>query len=125
MDTRNVVLIVEDNALMRVLLRYFLEVEFPGLTVHEGADGAAALELATRHRPAVVLMDIRLPDADGIALTAKVMDMLPDTRVIMVTQLTGSPYVERARAAGAIGYVVKDRIHRQLSPLVAQALACA
>ena len=119
------VLIVEDQAVIRALLRDFLQSSFPGLAISEAADGRRALQLARERRPHVVLMDVNLPDANGIELAAQIKALLPDTRVIMVTSLAGSAYLERARAAGAFGYVAKEKIFSELLPVLARALAAA
>ena len=119
---RHNMLIVDDQAVMRALLRDFMQSSIHGLEVSEAGDGARALKLAQERRPQVVLMDINLPDANGIELTARLRELLPDTRVILVTSQAGSAYVERARAAGAFGYVTKDKIYAELAPLVAAAL---
>lgn len=115
-------LIVEDQDYMRRMLREFLQTAFPDRNIHEAADGRSALALCSERRPRVVLMDIGLPDANGIELTARIKDMLPGTAVIMVSSLSGSPYVERAKAAGAAAFVAKENIHRDLLPAISAAL---
>lgn len=67
-------------------------------------------------------MDIGLPDANGIELTAQIKSMLPDTAVIIVSNQTGSAYTERARAAGAFAYIAKEAVHDELLPTVTAAL---
>jgi DNA-binding NarL/FixJ family response regulator len=120
---QHVLLIVDDHAVMRALLRDFLRSSIAGLDVSEAPDGARALRLARERSPQVVLMDINLPDANGIELTAQIKALLPHTRVIIVTSLAGAADLERARAAGAFGYVTKDKIYAELVPLVARALS--
>ena len=119
------VLLVEDRGVMRALLRDFLQSSIPGLVIIEAANGARALKIARERRPQVVLMDINLPDANGIELTAQIKAMLPDARIIIVTGLNGSAYVERALAAGAFAYVTKDKIYAELLPLMMSALNAA
>lgn len=111
-------LIVEDQDMMRKTLRKFLGQAFPDWTLLEAADGAAALAACAAHRPGVVLMDIMLPDTDGIALTARVKAILPDTEVIFVSYLSGETHVARALAAGGSAYVVKDRLFSDLVPAI-------
>jgi DNA-binding NarL/FixJ family response regulator len=117
-----VVLIVEDNGLMRAMLKRLLRDAYPSMVIHEAPNGAAARDAMRLHRPQVVLMDVNLPDADGIALTAEVLRLKPKTGVIIVTMLEGAPYRERARKAGAFGYVVKEKVHCDLLPLIECAL---
>ena len=118
----NIMLIVEDQALMRSTLRGHLREAFPDLTIIEAANGARAIEMCAAHRPLLVLMDISLPDANGIDLTAQIREMLPDTRVIVVSAHEDPAYVTRAQAAGAIAYVIKDHLYRDLVPAVSKAL---
>lgn len=116
------VLIVEDELMMRTALRQFIEDELPGHRVLEAANGAQAIEQCVLHRPRIVLMDVRLPDANGIDLTAGIRRMLPETRVIIVSSLVERAYQERARTAGAAGYVAKEHIYRDLLPEIRRAL---
>lgn len=111
-------LIVEDQEVMRHALREFLQAAYPDATIREAGNAAQALELCRRHRPRVVLMDVQLPDGNGIDLTAQVKALLPDTAVIVVSQNAGGPYVERAIGAGANAYITKDRIYRELLPAI-------
>jgi len=118
-------LIVEDQDYMRRMLREFLQAAFPDKDIHEAGDGSSALALCFEHRPPVVLMDIGLPDANGIELTAQIKTMLPDTAVIIVSNHSGSAYTERAKAAGAFAYINKEAVHGELLPAVTAALNLA
>lgn len=115
-------LIVEDQDYMRQMLREFLQGAFPGKNILEAGDGRSALALCSERRPRVVLMDIGLPDANGIDLTEKIKAMLPETAVIIVSSNAGSAYTERARAAGAFAYVTKEAVHEELLPAVCAAM---
>src|SRR3990172_6617260 len=116
------VLVVEDQDFMRRALRDYLQSAYPDAAIIEAADGARALELCRSHSPQLVLMDVALPDANGIDLTAQVKEMLPETAVIIVSQHAGRAYVDRARAAGAFAYVTKDKVYRELLATVGRAL---
>jgi DNA-binding NarL/FixJ family response regulator len=120
-------LIVEDQDYMRQMLREFLQAAFPGKTILEASNGRSALTLCSERKPRIVLMDIGLPDASGIELTATIKTLLPDTAVIIVSSHTGSAYIERARAAGAFAYVTKARVQEELLQAVnaAQYLLCS
>jgi len=115
-------LIVEDQDFMRQSLRDYLQSAYPEAAILEAADGAQALALCHSRAPRLVLMDVQLPDANGIDLTAQIKQILPDTAIIMVSQHAGSAYVDRARAAGACAYITKDKVYRQLLPTVGSAL---
>lgn len=119
------VLIVEDQALMRQTLHDFLQDAFPGCNFREAADGAAALEACKACRPNLVLMDICLPDADGIELTVRLKSLYPELHVIVVSYRSGEAYVKHALAAGARAYVVKDDLLTELIPAVAAAIGIA
>ncbi len=119
---QNTVLIVDDHPLLRRLMREFLQSAFPGCSFREAADGAGALEACNACRPQLVLMDIVLPDANGIELTARLGTLYPGIRVIVVSQKRGEVYVEQALAAGARAYVSKDHILTDLIPAVAAAI---
>lgn len=118
-------LIVEDQEAMRKALREYLQAEFPGRLIREAASGSEALALCRERAPQIVLMDIGLPDIDGILLTDLIKRMLPATAVVMVSNYAGSEYLQRAAAAGADGYVSKTDITTELLPAVATALARA
>ncbi len=118
-------LVVEDQDFMRWALRDYLQSAYPDAAIIEAADGARALELCRSRSPQLVLMDVGLPDANGIDLTAQVKEMLPETAVIIVSQHAGHTYVERAHAAGAFAYITKDKVYRELLPTVGRALGRA
>jgi two-component system, cell cycle response regulator DivK len=102
-----VILLVEDNERNRKLARTILE--FRGYEVVECEDGAPALELARKHRPALVLMDIQLPTVDGITALGR-LRADPETAGIPVIAVTASVTPgerERVVAAGFNGYVAK------------------
>jgi DNA-binding NarL/FixJ family response regulator len=101
------VLIADDQDLVRAGFRMILTAR--GITVAgEAADGAEALAQARRLRPDVVLMDIRMPNVDGLQATRRILQQLPDCRVIMLTTFDLDRYVYEALAAGASGFLLKD-----------------
>jgi DNA-binding NarL/FixJ family response regulator len=103
------VLIVDDQALVRRGFRLLLEIEPDLDIVGEAGDGAEAVELARTLRPDVILMDVRMPNLDGIEATRRVM-ALPhnETRVVMLTTFDMDDYVYEALRGGASGFLVKD-----------------
>ncbi|MDG4821469.1 response regulator transcription factor [Asanoa sp. WMMD1127] len=102
------VLIVDDDALVRVGLRTVIDAE-PDLTVvAEASDGAEVPPLVARHRPDVVLMDVRMPDVDGIQATRHLVSTAAaPPRVIVVTTFENDDYVYDALRAGASGFLLK------------------
>jgi len=112
------VLVVDDEALVRSGLRLILEAAGDLSVVAEARDGADALAAAQRHRPDVVLMDVRMPGTDGLA-AASALHRLPDPpRVIMLTTFDLDEYVHAALAAGAVGFLLKDTPPRDLATAV-------
>lgn len=116
------VLIVEDQALLRRTMRALLQDAFLDCDFPDAADGASALEACNVYRPVLVLMDKCLPDADGIEMTARLKKLYPGIQVIVMSYRSGEIYVQRALAAGARAYLVKDNLATDLIPAVAAAL---
>ena len=102
------VLVAEDHSVMRGGLVELLGVADDLEIVGTAANGAEAVELARQLRPDVVLMDISLPDVDGIAATGSILEAEPATRVVMLTAFSDRDRVVAALDAGAIGYLLKD-----------------
>jgi DNA-binding NarL/FixJ family response regulator len=102
--------LADDQSLVRAGFHALLDAE-PGITVvAEAADGESAVSLARRHRPHVVLMDIRMPRMDGLEATAKITGDpdLDETRVVVLTTFELDEYVFGALRAGAAGFLLKD-----------------
>ena len=102
------VLVADDQELVRAGFRLILEAAGFDV-VGEAPDGAVAVELAARHRPDVVLMDIRMPVLDGIAATRQVTAAAPDApKVVILTTFDLDDYVYEALRAGASGFLLKE-----------------
>lgn len=104
------VLIADDQALLRGSFRVLIDTA-PGLTtIGEAATGAQAVELARRDQPDVVLMDVRMPDMDGIEATRRICvdPTTADVRVLILTMFDLDSYVYAALRAGASGFLLKD-----------------
>lgn len=108
------VLIADDNDLFSSALRAILEPEPGVVVVGQAADGDEALQLARELRPDVVLMDLSMPVQDGFVATERIRAEVPGTEVVVLTGSADDGDVERARVAGAAGYVTKDRIAAEL-----------
>ena len=104
------VAIADDQQLIRGGFRSLLESEADIEVVGEAGTGAEAVALVTAERPDVVLMDIRMPDGDGLWATEKIVanPALKDTRIVIVTTFELDEYVGQAIRAGASGFLVKD-----------------
>jgi DNA-binding NarL/FixJ family response regulator len=102
------ILIVDDQALFREGLRTLLSVQPEFEVVGEAGNGEEALRLATGLRPAVVLMDLRMPVLDGVTATRRMHSLLPNCRVSVLTTFDDDEYVFEGLRAGAVGYLLKD-----------------
>jgi len=102
------VLLAEDQAMMRGALAVLLDLENDLEVVAQVSDGADIVPTAIEVRPDVALLDIELPHVSGLEATAALTEALPDCRVVMVTTFGRPGYLQRAMAAGAVGFLVKD-----------------
>jgi DNA-binding NarL/FixJ family response regulator len=108
------VLIADDQALVRAGFRMILEAQDGIEIVAEAADGEAAVRLARRHRPDVILMDVRMPGLDGLEATRRLLDGGPPgstaeaPRIVILTTFDLDEYVYAALQAGASGFLLKD-----------------
>jgi DNA-binding NarL/FixJ family response regulator len=110
------VLIADDQALVRAGFRAILEEE-PGLSVvGEAGDGRDAIDLARKRRPNVILMDIKMPDIDGLEATRRILSEAEDQdiAVLMLTTFDVNEYVYDALRAGASGFLLKDVLPEEL-----------
>jgi DNA-binding NarL/FixJ family response regulator len=108
------VLIADDQALVRAGFRMILEAEEDFRVVGEAADGREAVDAVRRLRPDVALMDVRMPDLDGIAATRELLAGDGSTKVVMLTTFDLDEYVYDALRAGASGFLLKDVPPEQL-----------
>ena len=107
-------LIADDHALVRSGLRSMLQRE-PGIEiVGEACNGREAVELCRSLRPDLVLMDVRMPEMDGLEATRVIKHQHPETGVLMVTMHENRDYILEATKAGAAGYVLKDAPRNKL-----------
>lgn len=108
------VLLVDDHVLVRAGIRALVEA-IPGtLIVAEASHGREAVALARQHSPDLVIMDISMPELNGIEATEAVLAALPRTRVLILSMHAAEEFVRRAMRAGASGYVLKDSVPMEL-----------
>lgn len=108
------VLCIDDHPVVRSGLAAMLAVEPDFAPADLAADGDEARALATARRPDVVLLDLRLRGEDGVDLVRELRILAPAARIIMITSFSGDEPVHRALQAGALGYLLKDSLHREL-----------
>jgi DNA-binding NarL/FixJ family response regulator len=118
------ILIVDDHSLVRRGLSYVVREGFPDAEVVEAESAAAALE-HLQGGPAfdLALVDVRMPDLDGLELLRAVKADKPDLPVIMLSTYDNAPYVKRALADGAAGYLLKDATPEDLSQAINVAMS--
>jgi DNA-binding NarL/FixJ family response regulator len=115
------VLLVDDHPVVREGLRGMIDAE-PDLTVvGEAGSGAEAIALAESLCPDVILMDLRMPDVDGVTATERILATLPRTRIVVVTTYESDTDILRAVEAGAAGYLLKDATRAELADAVRDA----
>ncbi|ROT33001.1 response regulator transcription factor [Micromonospora sp. HM5-17] len=104
------VVVADDHALVRGSFRVLLDTARDLQVVGEAGDGAQAVDVVTRERPDVVLMDVRMPVLDGIEATRQITSQpsLDDVKVVMLTTFDIDEYVYAALRAGASGFLLKD-----------------
>lgn len=106
------VMLVDDHVLVREGTKDLLEQEEDIEVVAEAGDGIQAVELATRHRPDVIIMDIAIPKLNGIDATKRIKALYPATAVLVLTAYDNDQYIFALLEAGAAGYLLKDiRMH--------------
>ena len=112
------VMLADDHPIMREGLRDALEGEVDFEVVGVAGDGVEAVRMAQSVEPEVIVMDVMMPHKDGVDACREIMEMLPDTRVLMLTASTTEDAVVDAIAAGATGYLQKDSGPEELAEAI-------
>jgi DNA-binding NarL/FixJ family response regulator len=102
------ILLVDDQELMRMAFRMVVDTQPDLSIVGEAGNGRQAVEAARRLRPNVVLMDVRMPEMDGVEATRQIIASASDARIIILTTFDLDEYVYAALRAGASGFLLKD-----------------
>jgi DNA-binding NarL/FixJ family response regulator len=117
------VLIVDDHAVVRTGLRVFLDLQPDMEVVGEAADGSEGVALARRLEPDVILMDLLMPNMDGIEAIGRIKAERPETEIVTMTSFIEEDKVTAALEAGASGYVLKDAEAEEVAAAVRAAYA--
>ena len=116
------VLVAEDQAMVRGALKALLSLEQDIDVVAEAASGGAAVRAALEERPDVALLDIEMPDGDGIGAAAELRRALPSCRSLILTTFGRPGYLKRALDAGASGFLLKDAPPGELAEAIRRTL---
>jgi len=116
-------LLVDDHTLIRQGVRVLLEAEDDIVVVGEAQNGRQAVEMVCRLRPDVVVMDIAMPLLNGLEATRQILDLVPTTRVLVLSAHSDREYVERVTDLGAAGYVLKQSSLEDLATAIRAARA--
>ena len=108
------ILVVDDHQLLREGIAAVLESQEDMTLVAEANNGREALESFRRHRPDVTLMDLRMPDMNGIEAIAAIRAEFPNARIVVLTTYSGDVQAAAALKAGAVGYLLKSLVRKEL-----------
>lgn len=108
------ILSVDDHPMLREGIAAVLANEDDMVLVAEASNGREAVEQFRTHRPDVTLMDVQMPEVNGIDAIVKIRDEFPDARIIVLTTYTGDAQAARAFKAGAAGYLLKNMVRKEL-----------
>lgn len=112
------VLVADDHALVREGIRHVLDAE-PGIdVVAEASNGRDAVSLALQHRPDVVVLDITMPEETGLRAAARLRELMPATRVLLLSMHDHAEYVREGMRIGTHGYILKDSAGEELRAAV-------
>jgi DNA-binding NarL/FixJ family response regulator len=117
------VLLVDDHAVVRMGLRTFFDLQDDIEVVGEAGDGSEGVALARRLKPDVVLMDLMMPNMDGLTAIARIKGEIPETEIVAVTSFIEEEKVTAALEAGASGYLLKDAEAEEVAAAVRAAFA--
>jgi DNA-binding NarL/FixJ family response regulator len=108
------ILSVDDHPMLREGIAAVLANEDDMVLVAEASNGHEAVEQFRAHRPDVTLMDVQMPEVNGIDAIVKIREEFPDARIIVLTTYTGDAQAARAFKAGAAGYLLKNMVRKEL-----------
>lgn len=108
------VLLVDDSVPVRILIREFMKEDGGFEVVGEAGDGLEAIEMARDLQPQVVLLDLSMPRLDGLSALPRILEVAPDTRIVVYTGFVEPLAKEQALAAGAVGFLEKGTDARHI-----------
>ncbi len=121
--TNQSILIVEDHNALRSSLKRWLSVFFQEVNFLEAESGEEALVLVKEHKPCIALVDIKLPQMNGIEATQLIKEINPDTKIVILSMYDIIDYKNAAFKAGATAYVTKHMMYNELIPVIKEILS--
>ena len=112
------ILLADDHDIVRRGIKELLEEQVGWSVCAEAANGRAAVELALVHRPQVSVLDLSMPELNGLEATRRIKDALPETEILIFSMHESEELIRDVLAAGARGYLLKSDASRQLVPAV-------
>jgi len=117
-EKRITVLLAEDHMIVREGLKHLLAIEHDVLVVGEASNGHQAVAMTAKLRPDVVIMDIAMPQLNGLEATRQILHDIPGTRILILSAHSDDAYVERVTTLGAAGYLIKQTSAHFLSEAI-------
>jgi len=114
------ILVVDDHPVVRNGIAGLLADQADMLLVGEASNGREAIQQFRAHRPDVTLMDLQMPELNGVDAIIAIRDEFPQARIIVLTTYTGDVHILRALKAGARGYLLKNLVHKELLEAIRQ-----
>jgi DNA-binding NarL/FixJ family response regulator len=113
-DSKITILAVDDHPVLRQGIAALIAAQSDMTLIAEAANGREAIQQFRAHQPDVTLMDLQMPEMNGLDAMITIIGEFPDARIIVLTTYTGDVQARRALKAGARGYLLKNSLHRQL-----------
>src|SRR5271166_6420071 len=113
-DSRIRILAVDDHPIVRQGIAGLVSIQPDMILVGEASDGREAIQLFRMHRPDVTLMDLQMPEMNGVEALIAIRNEFPDARIIVLTTYKSDTQIVRALKAGAQGYLLKSTLHKEL-----------
>ena len=108
------ILAVDDHPIVREGIAGLIAIQPDMVLVGEAADGREAVQQFRRHRPDITLMDLQMPEMNGLDALIAIRNEFPDAKIIVLTTYKGDTHILRALKAGAHGYLLKNSLHKEL-----------
>ncbi|MEK3850237.1 DNA-binding response regulator [Paenibacillus peoriae] len=119
---KSLILLVDDQPLVRQGMKYIIGAQPDMQVVGEAGDGIEAIELALKTNPDLILMDVQMPQCNGIKATREILLQKPDCKIVILTTFDTEEYVFEGIRAGSIGYLLKDTEPEELLAAIRSAL---